>query len=135
MYLERLITDRSQQDLINDTDKAYISYEDLNRVYGACKELADLLHVSVHTKTWVPNEFRTQQEMVRLRENLITLKNAYYETKAPSIPESIKYENIYEANDIELIIKMIWQLYKDVQNGLGRLSMTLGRPRIGNGVS
>ena len=43
--LNTLIFDRTVDDLINDTDKAYIAYTDLNRVEETCKHLANLFGV------------------------------------------------------------------------------------------
>ena len=50
--LDTLITDRTADDLANDTDKAYIAYTDLNRVEGACELLAGRLGVTIQTKVW-----------------------------------------------------------------------------------
>ena len=68
--LNTLIFDRTVDDLINDTDKAYIAYTDLNRVEEACKYLAGLFGVSINTKVWAMEDFRTESEMSRLLENI-----------------------------------------------------------------
>lgn len=46
--LETLITDRTADDLANDTDRAYIAYTDLNRVEDACALLAGRLLSLIH---------------------------------------------------------------------------------------
>ncbi len=63
--LDTLITDRTADDLANDTDRAYIAYTDLNRVEQACALLAGLLHVDIRTKAWGMEDFRTDTEMAR----------------------------------------------------------------------
>lgn len=133
MYLEQLIFDRTQADLDNDTNKAYIDYNDLNRVEGACSEMASILGVTVNTKRWAITDYRLESEMERLRGNLETLQNAYYKAQGtPAVPSRITYTNITQANEIEKIIYDIWTLYKQVQAGTRRFSFVLGRKPIGN---
>ena len=42
--IDTLIYDRTYQDLVNETDKAYISYTDLNRIEESVKYLSDILN-------------------------------------------------------------------------------------------
>ena len=131
--LDTLITDRTADDLANDTDRAYIAYTDLNRVEQACALLAGLLHVDIRTKEWGMEDFRTDTEMSRLLNNIKTLRAAYY-TKAstPAIPAKITYESIYQANDIEQILKDLGDMYDSMVSGQQRLSFKLGAKAIGN---
>ena len=132
MYIEQLIYDRTAQDLANNTSKAYIAYNDLNRVEGACVELATALGVTITTKTWTMSDWRTESEMERIRQNLITLKNAYYSVPgSPDVPSAITYTSITQANNIEKIIHDIYELYTSVEAGKNRLSFTLGRKALG----
>lgn len=131
--IKALITDRTEEDLANDTDKAYISFEDLNRVERACEYLAGIFGVQIKTRTWVMEEFRTDAEMGRLLENLKTLRAAYF-TKAstPNTPSKITYTSIYQANDIEQILKDLHEMHESMQSGMKHLSFRLGRSVIGN---
>ena len=132
MYLEQLIYDRTEQDLTNNTSKAFIAYTDLNRIEGACAELAEILGVTIQTKTWVMSDWRTESDMARLRSNIQTLKDAYYTVPGtPTLPATITYANITQANNIEKILDDIYQLYLTVEAGKNRLSFTLGRKAIG----
>ena len=131
--IDSLIFDRTNQDLINDTDKAYISYLDLNRIEQACDYLADLFGISIETKTWLISDFRTDAEMERIRNNLTLLKNAYYDVpKMTAVPLKITYTSINQANDIERILFELNQLYEDVQSGVKHLSFVLNRKPFGN---
>lgn len=131
--IDELIFDRTNNDLINDTDKAYIAYTDLNRIEQACSYLANLLGVSVNTKTWLISDFRTDSEMERIRANLVALKQAYYSVPNQTpVPSKITYTNINQANDIERILYELDELYKTVQSGVRRLSFNLSRKPIGN---
>ena len=131
--LNTLIFDRTVDDLINNTDKAYIAYTDLNRVEEACKHLANLFGVRINTKVWNIEDFRTESEMSRLLENIKKVREAYYtKISTPQTPAQITYDNIYQANDIEKILKDLGDMYESTLSGQQRLSFSLGRKSIGN---
>lgn len=131
--LDTLITDRTADDLANDTDKAYIAYTDLNRVERACELLAGRLGVTIQTKVWNIEDFRTDTEMTRLLGNIKKLRAAYY-TKGctPATPVKITYSSIYQANDIEQILKDLGDMYNSMVSGQHRLTFKLGMRAIGN---
>ena len=61
--IDTLIFDRKQSDIANDTDKAYISYTDLNRVEEAITYLKQLLanygyNSTTQEKKWLISDFR-----------------------------------------------------------------------------
>ena len=131
--LDTLIFDRTVDDLINDTDKAYIAYVDLNRVEEACKHLADIFGVSISTKVWAMEDFRTESEMARMLDNINKLRVAYYtKISTPQTPARITYDSIYQANDIERILRDLGDMYESALSGQQRLSFSLGRKSIGN---
>lgn len=131
--LNTLIFDRTVDDLINDTDKAYIAYVDLNRVEEACKHLADIFGVSISTKVWAMEDFRTESEMARMLDNINKLRVAYYtKISTPQTPARITYDSIYQANDIERILRDLGDMYESALSGQQRLSFSLGRKSIGN---
>lgn len=131
--IDTLIFDRNNDDLLNDTDKAYISYTDLNRIEQACKYIADELGVNIVTKEWTIQDFRTEAEMERLRNNIDLLRRSYY-TKAntPQVPNKITFTSIYQANNIEKILYDIDYMYQNILSGKPRLSFRLGKITIGN---
>ena len=130
--LESLIYDRTNDDLVNDTDKAYIDYKDLNRVEGACAELAELLGVSIQTKTWVISDWRTEADMERIRQNLIKLQKVYESDIKTKAPTAITYTSITQANDVERILHDAWMTYRSVTAGRRLLAFTLGTEPLGN---
>ena len=131
--LNTLIFDRTVDDLINDTDKAYIAYTDLNRVEEACKQLANLFGISINTKVWSIKDFRTESEMNRLLENIKKVREVYYtKISTPQTPVKITYDSIYQANDIEKILKDLGDMYESTLSGQQRLSFSLGKKNIGN---
>lgn len=131
--LNTLIFDRTVDDLINDTDKAYIAYVDLNRVEEACKHLADIFGVSISTKVWAMEDFRTESEMARMLDNINKLRAAYYtKISTPQTPVRITYDSIYQANDIERILRDLGDMYESALSGQQRLSFSLGKNSMGN---
>nr|DAP74291.1 MAG TPA: hypothetical protein [Caudoviricetes sp.] len=131
--LDTLITDRTAADLADDTDRAYIAYTDLNRVEEACALLAGRLGVSIQTKEWRMEDFRTDTEMTRLLENIRMLRAAYYvKASTPASPAKITYGSIYQANDIEQILKDLGDMYDSMVSGQQRLAFRLGMRVIGN---
>ena len=110
--INELIFDRTQSDITNDTDKAYIDYKDLNRVEEAITYLKQLLakygyNFTTQEKKWLISDFRKNEDMARLKDNIDNLRNAYPYLASPITLNPIKYESIQEANDIEEILYKI----------------------------
>lgn len=134
MIFDELITDRTQADVTNRTDKAFIAYNDLNRVEEACKTLAEYFGVSIVTKTdWTMADFRTETDMERIRGNIVKLRDAFYvRDSTPPTPGRIRYQSIGEANNIETILKDMNILWESIERGAQRLSFKLGTKQLGD---
>lgn len=131
--LDTLIMDRTADDLVNDTDKAYIAYTDLNRVEEACALLAECLGVAIQTKVWKMEDFRTSTEMDRVLANIKKLRAAYFvRGNTPANPAKITYSSIYQANDIEQILHDLGYMYDSMRSGEQRLSFKMGTRLFGN---
>lgn len=116
--IDSLIYDRTQQDLLKETDKAYISYIDLNRIESAVKYLSDLLNtygyrnITVDKTEWRIDEIRKQEDCDRIKSNYEVLKNAYgYKFDIPMF----NWSTIHEANYIERILVNIEELIKKME--------------------
>ena len=115
--IDTLIYDRTQQDLVNETDKAYISYIDLNRIEEAVKYLSDILngyayYNKVVCKTdWNISELRKQEDCHRIKSNYEVLKNYVYKFKIPEF----SWSTIQEANNIEKILADIEKVIKSME--------------------
>lgn len=105
--IDSLIFDRTQSDISNDTNKSYISYEDLNRIEEAVEYISNLLkeysydnEVDVK-KNWNMSDFRKQEECDRIRENYEILRKSFaYDFEVPEF----RWKDIKEANEIEKIL-------------------------------
>ena len=99
----------------------------------ACALLAGLLHVDIRTKEWGMEDFRTDTEMARLLGNIKALRAAYFtKTSTPVTPAKITYSSVYQANDIEQILKDLGDMYDSMVSRQQRLSFKLGAKAIGN---
>lgn len=131
--LDSLITDRTETDLGLDTDKAYIAYTDLNRLEEACAYLAERLDVTIQTKVWEIKDFRTESEMERLLTNIKKLRAAYYtKSSTPVTPTKITFSSIYQANNIEQILKDLGDMYDSMISGQMHISFRIGMRSLGN---
>jgi hypothetical protein len=108
--IDTLIYDRTQADIANDTDKAYISYMDLNRIEETVKYLSDILNKYGYRNTtknkinWTMSELRKQEDCERIKSNYEVLQKVYaYKFITPSF----EWMSIEEANNIERILKDI----------------------------
>lgn len=134
MIFDELITDRTQADVTNRRPKAFIAYNDLNRVEEACRILAERFVISITTKTnWAMSDFRTETDMERIRKNINSLRNAFFvRDSTPATPSKIKYQNIEEANNIETILQDMNILWESIDRGAQKFSFKLSTKQIGD---
>ncbi|MCK0085237.1 hypothetical protein [[Clostridium] symbiosum] len=138
-YIDNLIYDRTVQDVQDMTTKAYIDYQDLNRIELAIKWVSHVLNQygyrnETHNKVnWKPEDRRTDSEMERLRDNLAAIRAAYYTpSSTPQTPERITYTSIYQANFIEQIIHDIGVLVERSSPGMQHFDFKVGTRALGN---
>lgn len=138
-YIDDLIFDRVQADVDSLTKKAYIAYDDLNRVESAVKWISHVLNrygyknVTHNKLNWQMNEFRTEKDMERLRQNIIAIRAAYYTPDStPLTPDRITYTSIYQANAIEKILYDLGTLVEKIYPGPQHLAFNLGTKALGN---
>ena len=114
--MDELIYDRTQSDvdyaLNNPSSEQFLkgayNYVDLNRIEEWCEYIAEQLNlyhypVSIVTKTnWTMEDFPTKVEMKRIRDNVESLKNAYYSFTL--VPENLDKMTYQKANDLEMVL-------------------------------
>ena len=128
--IDTLIYDRTYQDLIDETDKAFISYTDLNRIEECVKYLSEILNRYSYNNSpvvktnWTIDKIRKQEDCDRIKRNYEILKNILsYNFTMPAF----KWESIQEANNIEKILKdMDW-----IIKGLEKTFVYTGVAKIG----
>lgn len=108
------IFDRTETDLINDTEKAYINYTDLNRIESGMKRIADKYSVSITVKmNWKSfssssvetlDNFPLKPQMQRIINNLNRLIEASGYTPTVKVPTDFENMDIYKMNNLEKIL-------------------------------
>lgn len=138
-FIDPLIFDRVQADVDQMTKKAYIAYDDLNRVENAVWQISETLNhmgyrnTIVRRKAWKMDDFRTEADMVRLRNNIQAIRNAYYTpSSTPLTPDRITYTSIYQANAIEKILYDLGTLVEKIEPGHHHLGFRIGTRALGN---
>ena len=142
--MDELIYDRTEQDVeyakthqsSEDFLKGTYNYTDLNRVEEWCEYLKSQLNIAgyttnITTKTdWSMADFPTEAQLERIRNNVSTLKNAFY--SATNVPTNLKNMTYKKANDIEKILEemhnMMWRndrLVRLFRSGQRRTKQTM----------
>ena len=119
-----LVTDRTQQDVTNRTQKGSYNASDLNRVGSAMDYLRDRFnsngyHIQINPKTtWREIDVPTQSDMTLYLGDLGTLKSAIaLPVYMPEAPASMEYLTFTKANDIERILEVIDAMITLMVNG------------------
>ena len=121
---------RNINDVLNDTNRLYINYTDLNRIENRMREISDKLNNykiknDIITKTnWekqVSTNIMTNQpiksQLDRIRNNLQTLMTSYYVVpKTPAAPETLENLTIYKINALEKILYDLHVLIRNMEN-------------------
>lgn len=118
MSKESLIFDRNEDDLLNNTSKAYLNYTDLNRITEETSEIKKAIrsqgyYVVVETlPVWYKaiastdkSNVPTLEIMNTLYSNIKNLINGFHVySTTPAMPKNIEKLTIYNVNDIEKIL-------------------------------
>lgn len=116
------IFDRTETDLINGTAKAYINYNDLNRIENGMKNIADKFDITIPVKIdWTEQLSTTEMynfpvitQMDRIISNLNILiqagKEIYNYEPTVDIPITLNYATIYIFNNFEKILDELYIL-------------------------
>lgn len=117
-----LITDRTQADVDNGTDKGYYNATDLNRVGAAVEYIAERFNsmgyiVEVSPRTdWQESDLPTETELVAYLADVSVLRAVSAVMQStPEVPESMKFLDYIKANDIEKILSDIDTLISNIQ--------------------
>lgn len=106
------IFDRTEMDLIKGTAKAYINYEDLNRIEKGIKAISKKYGISAVSKTdWkcqfsgdTVDNFPLKVHMEQILSNLKKIISVTGYESSENIPSSFDKMDIYKMNNIEKII-------------------------------
>lgn len=107
-YGLNLITDRTEKDVIDGTEKGFYNYTDLNRVESACVYVADYLNQNGNPTTLLPQKIWSMQnfpnvnEMNRYLNNVKKCKNQLgIDDEYFKLPQNLNNLDYKYANAIE----------------------------------
>ena len=110
--------------------KGAYNYTDLNRVESAVAELAELLGLTLTTKTdWSLWDIPVQADMERYLNNIIAVRGASGGTGFPSLPSSMSKLNYESANNIEKTLQIVYRSLTTSSSELGEF--VLGESTLG----
>lgn len=102
--MDKLIFDRTQQDILNKTKKSYYNVDDLTRINSYIKLLSDYLGLGLVIETYTLGQIITLDNINLILNNIQTLKdNWYVANDTPYTPIANGY-NYKSANDVEKIL-------------------------------
>lgn len=119
-YNRGTITTEEMAEWDNGLKGAY-NYTDLNRIETWCEYIAIQLNsynynVNITTKTdWDSEDFPIKVELKRIRDNVETLKNAFY--SLTSVPDSLEKMTYKKANDLEKVLNELNMYINNMQFG------------------
>lgn len=103
--------------ITNRVKGSWYSAQDLNRVGAAVEYLADRLQslgysVQVAPKTdWLMSDWPKATQLEQYRADIVTLRDALTAPPTmPQVPDSIRYMEYTDANDIETILVQLEQM-------------------------
>ena len=121
--MDKLIYDRTENDVKNKTDKGYHNISDLNRIEEWCAYLADLLNsynykINITAKTnWQLTDTRTVAQLERIRKNIALIRSTYSNIPRDiTVPSNLSPINITKANDIEKILYDIDRIISEMES-------------------
>ena len=134
--MDSLIFDRTNSDVRNKTSKGYYNYTDLNRIEEWTQYLAGVLVTagySIPTMTfktdWSKYDMPTEANMERIRTNIKTLRQNYYQGTA--IYSNLKKMTYQKANNIEKILNELNNFYESMVNSYVRCGVArMGQSRV-----
>ena len=130
---------RTVNDILNDTDRNYINYIDLNRIESRMQELTEQLNQykytnNIETKTdWVKQtgindltNFPLKTQIDRIRNNLQILIKSYYTYSSTSnLPDTFENLDIYKMNDVEKILYDLHIIIKNMEKDFKKCGLLL----------
>ena len=102
--MDKLIFDRTQQDVLNKTKKSYYNVNDLTRINDWIKLLSDYLGLGLRTETYSLGQVITIDNINLILNNIATLRRSFYIAHdTPYTPIASGY-NFESANSVEKIL-------------------------------
>lgn len=117
------VVDRSDADILNKTNKAYLNADDLNRIENNTLALTGKLNeynynIKTNTRTWNINDIPTTADIKRICNNITVISDAYFMAMESSVCDP-EYKLWNE--------KLSWKHLNDLEENLRRFEEMLDR--------
>ena len=102
--MDKLIFDRTQQDVLNKTKKSYYNVNDLTRINDWIKLLSDYLGLGLRTETYSLGQVITIDNINLILNNIATLRRRFYIANDTPYTPIASGDNFASANSVEKIL-------------------------------
>ena len=115
LNLEKLITDRTSQDVAQRTQKGFYNVSDITRINSYIEYLSDVLDLNLTVTAVTLGQTLTRAQMDSIINNINTIRQAWYVSReTPQTPLAMNW-GYNKANDVEKILKALDEFYQSVQ--------------------
>lgn len=113
--LEPLVTDRTQQDVAQRTDKGFYNVSDVQRVNSYIEYLSDALGLNLSVEDVSFGQALTRAQMDDIINNVNAIRAAWYVShETPPTPIAVNWDYV-KANNIEKILFALDEFYQSSQ--------------------
>lgn len=112
--LEPLVTDRTQQDVAQRTQKGFYNVSDVTRVNSYIEYLSDVLDLNLTVKDFSLGQILTREDFDDILDNVNTIRAAWYVSHGtPATPIAVNWDYV-KANNLEKILYSLDEFYQSV---------------------
>lgn len=113
--LEKLITDRTEQDVVTGAKKGFYNVSDIQRINSYIEYLSDVLGLNLTVTGVSLGQALTRAQMDAILSNINAIRAAWYVADdTPITPIAVNWD-YKKANNIEKILKALDEFYQSVQ--------------------
>ena len=113
--LNPLITDRTQQDVTQRTEKGFYNVSDIQRINSYIEYLSDALGLNLSVEDVSLGQALTRAQMDAILSNINAIRAAWYvASDTPQTPIAVNWDYV-KANNIEKILKALDEFYQSTQ--------------------
>lgn len=113
--LEKLITDRTAQDVATGAKKGFYNVSDIQRINSYIEYLSGVLGLNLTVTDVSLGQALTHAQMQAILNNINTIRAAWYvASDTPQTPPAFNW-NYEKANNIEKILLALDEFYQSVQ--------------------
>lgn len=113
--LEKLITDRTAQDVATGTQKGVYNVSDIQRINSYIEYLSGVLGLNLTVTDVSLGQALTRTQMQSIIDNVNAIRAVWYvASDTPITPIAVNWDYV-KANNIEKILKVLDEFYQSVQ--------------------